>query len=177
MSECTDGSSRNFEWAVEQLKRGKRVAREEWIGRPKKHSGKCLIGVGKVNKMFQFEWDTLSGLESVREYAVSATDAVATDWMVVESEAPEVDGNPASKDGTFGAALEWLKDGKKITRAGWNGKGLCVYLPSPDAYPMNPSSEVQTWRQFMVITTVEGSLVPWVPSVSDCLAGDWRVVE
>lgn len=29
---------------------------------------------------------------------------------------------------TFGAAIEALKQGKRVTRKGWNGKGMFLYL-------------------------------------------------
>lgn len=35
---------------------------------------------------------------------------------------------------TFGDALHMLKLGKKVARAGWNGKGLSVELQRPDAH-------------------------------------------
>ena len=28
----------------------------------------------------------------------------------------------------FGKAIEALKDGKKVTRSGWNGKGMFLYM-------------------------------------------------
>jgi len=34
----------------------------------------------------------------------------------------------------FGQALELLKQGKKVARNGWNGKGLWLELQRPDAY-------------------------------------------
>jgi hypothetical protein len=34
----------------------------------------------------------------------------------------------------FGEALKLLKQGKKVAREGWNGKGLWLELQKPDEY-------------------------------------------
>ena len=36
----------------------------------------------------------------------------------------------------FGEALEALKQGKKVAREGWNGKGMFLYLVSEGKYPV-----------------------------------------
>ena len=69
----------------------------------------------------------------------------------------------------FGKAIEAMKDGKCVARQGWNGKGQWVALQVPDEH-----SKMR--RPYFYICPVGGDLVPWVPSVSDCLADDWCVV-
>jgi len=66
----------------------------------------------------------------------------------------------------FGAALDLLKAGKKVTREGWNGKGQYLELQTPDEH-----SKMR--RPYIFISPVDGSLVPWVASQSDLLAEDW----
>lgn len=34
----------------------------------------------------------------------------------------------------FGQAIEALKNGKKVARTGWNGKGMFLYYVPADAY-------------------------------------------
>ncbi|GAB0168172.1 DUF2829 domain-containing protein [Lysinibacillus sp. CTST325] len=34
----------------------------------------------------------------------------------------------------FGQAIEALKEGKKVARKGWNGKGIFIKLQIPDAH-------------------------------------------
>ena len=78
---------------------------------------------------------------------------------------------------SFGLAVEALKSGKRVTRAGWNGKGLWLELvqqsPSVDLpyirliYPV-PGNGAMTYPN--------GALVPWAPSQTDVLADDWQIL-
>lgn len=85
----------------------------------------------------------------------------------------------------FGEALDALKRGDKITRDGWNGEGMFVVLQKgyPDGIAINkntaeatgiPEGTVCAFRPYLMLRSVDGSFVPWVPSVSDVLAEDWR---
>jgi hypothetical protein len=69
----------------------------------------------------------------------------------------------------FSFALEQLKNGKKISRRGWNGKGMWLELQVPD-----PHSKMT--RPYIYMSTVDAALVPWVASQTDLLAEDWTVV-
>ncbi|HMS55138.1 MAG TPA: DUF2829 domain-containing protein [Fimbriimonadaceae bacterium] len=73
------------------------------------------------------------------------------------------------KDLTFGQALNYLKQGRLVTREGWNGKGQHLGLQTPD-----PDSKMS--RPYIYIKTVDHALVPWVASQSDLLADDWQTV-
>lgn len=67
----------------------------------------------------------------------------------------------------FSGALVALKAGRKVARAGWNGKGMWIALwcaVPPMTLP------------YLYLSTVDGSLVPWLPSQTDILAEDWQVV-
>lgn len=66
----------------------------------------------------------------------------------------------------FGEALNALKSGGKVTRSGWNGKGMFVELQVPDEH-----SKMR--RPYLFMSPVGGDLVPWVASQSDLLADDW----
>ena len=85
----------------------------------------------------------------------------------------------------FGKAIEYLKDGKKVAREGWNGKGMFVYLVPKNEYMptteigkqlMNENGLVQ-YEPYMAIRNVKGTVSTWVPSVNDCLSEDWLEVE
>jgi len=67
----------------------------------------------------------------------------------------------------FGNALEAIKLGVKVTRDGWNGKGLWIELQVPDEYS-------KMTKPYFYICSEAGDKVPWVPSVGDCLGDDWR---
>lgn len=70
----------------------------------------------------------------------------------------------------FGQAIAALKDGKKIARIGWNGKGMYIQLHKGTDF------EHAIIEPFLVIKNVENSFNTWVPSISDLLAEDWEVV-
>ncbi len=84
----------------------------------------------------------------------------------------------------FSLALTELKNGSRITRTGWNGPGMFVVLQPgyPDGIAINantsrvlgvPEGVVRVFRPYLTLCAVDGSFVPWVPSVSDVLAEDW----
>ena len=70
----------------------------------------------------------------------------------------------------FSEALVQLKEGKKIARLGWNGKGMWLNLQVPDA-------RSKMSRPYIYMKTADNDQVPWVASQSDLLCNDWRVVE
>lgn len=85
---------------------------------------------------------------------------------------------------SFGLAIEAAKMGKKIARAGWNGKGMFLYHVPAAAYP--PCTEVAKeafggsdvpYGAYIAMKTAQGNVVPWLASQADMLADDWRIVE
>lgn len=70
----------------------------------------------------------------------------------------------------FGEAIRSLKAGNKVSRAGWNGKGMWLELQVPDA-----NSKMSLPYIFM--KTACDNRVPWLASQTDMLAADWSVVE
>lgn len=84
----------------------------------------------------------------------------------------------------FGLAIEAAKQGKKIARAGWNGKGMFLYHVPAAAYP--PSTEVAKaafqgenvpYGAYIAMKTAQGNVVPWLASQTDMLSDDWYIVE
>jgi len=69
----------------------------------------------------------------------------------------------------FGLAIENLAAGNKVTRAGWNGRGMYIHQQNPDA-------NSKMTLPYFYMKTVQGDLVPWVASITDILARDWEVV-
>ena len=82
----------------------------------------------------------------------------------------------------FGKALEALKAGKRVSRAGWNGKGMFVYLVPANRYIATTrvarehfgEDALVPYNAYMAIKNVDESVSTWVPSVNDCLAEDWE---
>lgn len=68
----------------------------------------------------------------------------------------------------FSEALENLKNGKKVFREGWNGKGMYAELQRPD-------ENSKMTLPYIFMKTVQGDLVPWVISHSDLLGEDWSI--
>ena len=83
----------------------------------------------------------------------------------------------------FGEALHLLKEGKKLAREGWNGKGMfIVFVPSKvinlnEEFKELFGKDKVEFNQHFVIKNVDGSVSTWVPSVNDCLAEDWYVAD
>lgn len=68
----------------------------------------------------------------------------------------------------FGDAIKELKSGKKVSREGWNGKGMWLGLQIPDEHS-------KMGLPYIYMSTVNGKLVPWLASQTDVLAEDWIV--
>lgn len=88
----------------------------------------------------------------------------------------------------FAFAVEAVKNGKKIARDGWNGRGMFVVYQKgyPQGIPCNKQT-AEAWglkegdlficRPYLQIKNVDGSHSMWVPSIGDVLADDWVLVE
>lgn len=85
----------------------------------------------------------------------------------------------------FAGAFVALRDGKKLARAGWNGKGMFVFLVAGSTFKVNrapllgiyPEGTEITYRAHIDIKNVDGSIAVWVPSQTDLQADDWGIVE
>lgn len=75
----------------------------------------------------------------------------------------------------FGQALEELKNGNRVSRSGWNGKGLWLELQLPDAFSKMTLPYIYINYPADSKTT-PGARVPWFASQTDMLANDWMVV-
>jgi len=94
----------------------------------------------------------------------------------------------------FGQAIEALKQGKKVARAGWNGKGMwIVMMPSLKLPPYNtqePGAKVNDRtakyigadtpldsQPYFAMWNASGQWQPgWNASTPDILAEDWEEV-
>ncbi len=76
----------------------------------------------------------------------------------------------------FGVALSALEAGKRVSRAGWNVKGMWLYLTKNwQDNGLNLSHHPPT-LPFITMKTVTGDVVPWLASQTDILAKDWDVL-
>lgn len=79
----------------------------------------------------------------------------------------------------FGKAIEALKEGKKVAREGWNGKGIFLELQVPDEFSKmsHPYVYIDTLGLQTENTKAPKNRVPWLPSQTDMLSEDWIIVE
>lgn len=80
----------------------------------------------------------------------------------------------------IGLAVEALKAGHKVTRAGWHGKGMYLFLQqghSTNCYRYATGSDGHDdVLPHVFMHTAEGPLVPWLCSQTDLLAEDWIIL-
>lgn len=82
----------------------------------------------------------------------------------------------------FGKAIEALKDGKKVSRKGWNGKKQYIQLATGISYKTADGEIVNCEHDVignMAITFVgtSGVQMGWLASQADMLAEDWVFAE
>lgn len=91
----------------------------------------------------------------------------------------------------FGQAIEALKSGKKVSRAGWNGKAMWLILvPGTQCAQLKPGTPYHAALGLdhceilphidMWTTNASGrrAMLPgWLASQSDMLADDWTIVD
>ncbi|MFG1371475.1 DUF2829 domain-containing protein [Xanthobacter oligotrophicus] len=96
----------------------------------------------------------------------------------------EVQPDEVPRGMTFGDALAALKAGKRVARAGWNGKGMFLFLVPGSTFKANrepllsimgEGTEVQ-YHAHIDMKTAQGYVVPWLASQADMLADDWGLV-
>lgn len=85
---------------------------------------------------------------------------------------------------SFGLAVEAMKQGFKVSRAGWNGKGMFLYHVPADYYPVKTAAAKSFFGEnslvpycaYIAMKTVSNDVVPWLASQTDILANDWNIV-
>jgi hypothetical protein len=87
--------------------------------------------------------------------------------------------NPENFD--FGVAIHILKNGGKVARQGWNGKGMYLLYFSPVKEGFEDFDVVEhdiclPLLPFILMKTADDCLVPWLASQTDILAEDWCVI-
>ncbi len=95
-------------------------------------------------------------------------------------EAADIDLNAAD----FSDALMWLKEDKRVKRAGWNGAGQYVILIPGDhlarsaGYGFGEAMGEFTFGDVLALKNAQNIMQPgWVPSMGDLMATDWQVVS
>lgn len=74
----------------------------------------------------------------------------------------------------FGHALELLKKGAAVSRSGWNGKGMFLFLIGAGTITHPALEAERPALPYIAMSTVNGFVVPWFASQADLLAEDWQ---
>lgn len=94
---------------------------------------------------------------------------------------------------SFGHAIAALKSGEKVARAGWNGKGMWLYLVPANSYAAQTEAAKAYWADkgtgthesgvplvpyvaYIAMKTAQENVAPWLASQTDVLADDWCIV-
>ena len=82
----------------------------------------------------------------------------------------------------FGEAIEFVKNGFKASRQGWNGKGQYIELATNISY-VNGMGEIvnvnhgDIGNNAIAFVGTSGIQLGWLASQADMLANDWIVRE
>ena len=124
----------------------------------------------------------LAGAE-VEQLAETGSLCDCMEVMQVFDECPIQEGDEFD----FGSAVYLLKTGKKVARAGWNGKGMFVYYVPAASYPAQRNTkgvlvgdypeDMVPYAAYLALKTASGEVVPWTVSQSDALATDWMLYD
>lgn len=93
----------------------------------------------------------------------------------------------------FGEALTAIKGGQRVRRAGWNGKGMFIYLVSGSLSTITLHDQIGGVPRYLFdlgdertvtrlpcigMRTADGAVLHgWLASQTDMLAEDWEIVE
>jgi hypothetical protein len=76
----------------------------------------------------------------------------------------------------FGWALAALKNGRRVARVGWNGRGMWLALQVPDEHSKMTLPYLYIEYPEGHAAYPNGCRVPWLASQTDMLATDWVVL-
>ena len=85
---------------------------------------------------------------------------------------------------SFSIALSMLKDGRRVARTGWNGKGMFLFLVPGSTFQVNrapllgiyPEGTVIDYCPHIDMKTADGRITPWLASQADLIEDDWMLV-
>ena len=79
----------------------------------------------------------------------------------------------------FGVALELMKEGLKMRRRGWNGKGIYIQMQEPDEHSKMTLPYIYIVTNGLVTDNNDApkGVIPWIASQTDMLANDWEIAK
>lgn len=95
---------------------------------------------------------------------------------------------------SFGTAIEALKQGRRVARKGWNGKGMFIFMQVPSDIDEDIIPKMQSlpqsvkdefirrgggirYRNQLAMVYPDNTIYGWVASPSDVLEKDWCILD
>lgn len=167
----------NFKEAFEKMKNGNKVKLPSWGG---------YWAWENETIMMHTKGGDVVNLLGTEQPEYTFANIASEDFVIADQENTPVMGGVAQFG--FADAIRYLKRGSRLTRNGWNGKGLSVVYQKgyPDGIQCNKQT-AEAWgmkegelfkcEPYLQISTTDGSHAMWVPSIRDVLAEDWQFIE
>ncbi|WP_407330560.1 DUF2829 domain-containing protein [Enterovibrio sp. 27052020O] len=84
----------------------------------------------------------------------------------------------------FDQAQAAMRDGRRVARRGWNGKGMFAYYVPGGVYPAQVEAikgefpnDMVPYKPYYALKTAQECVSVWVPSIGDIDADDWYVIQ
>ena len=82
-----------------------------------------------------------------------------------------------AKNFDFGLAICALKEGERVARKGWNGKGMYIFLETFETVNGDTHPN-ERYQPCIVMHTAQQQKQPgWFASQADMLAVDWQIID
>lgn len=170
-----------FKEAFEAMKHGAKVKLPGWNGYWCWDNDKQTIMIHCRQKDSDKGQGEILDIRETQRVEYTFMHTQRDDWMVADEENCGILGGQSTFG--FGDAIRYLKRGLKVTRKGWNGKGMFLFVAdeihfftktelkkkNDEPYDMLPSIAMKTADNKCV--------VGWGPSQTDMFAEDWMFVE
>lgn len=125
--------------------------------------------------MYTKDGDCLDIRETQRvEYTIQ--NILSDEWIVANGQNCPILGGKATF--SFGDAIKYLKRGLKVSRKGWNGKGMYLFLADgEDLTSCLPEGDFECASSVCMKTAQNTICVGWLASQADMLSEDWTFFE
>jgi hypothetical protein len=166
-----------FKEVFEALKQGKKVKRAHWAG--------YWQIVDNNNVMFCKDGKQIPFTQT-EDVMFTVSNMCENDWEIANDDYS----HELVHTFTFGEAIRKLKNGKRVARLGWNGKGMYLWLmpaatvkaewckePHLHALAEANGGEIEALGSIRMLTADKKILTGWLASQTDVLAEDWIEVD
>lgn len=164
-----------FNEAEKAMRAGKKVKLPKW------ENAYWYMKDGEIINPFEEGQEVPSAMLFLRDLMW----VLREDWEIVQEATSENVCKPMAKNNNlrnFGWAIAALKMGKKVARAGWNGKKQYIQLATDISYKIASGEIVNCdhdaiGNRAIAFVGTSGVQMGWLASQADMLADDWYEVE